>query len=114
MRYDSRDFGRRGRGPRTEYPGSNPEHQDRGGGRRDDVAGTGYGGDYWWLGERELRRRGFASRYDSRYRDGPGAYRPRFSPVGGMYGPVGGMSARGRPPRPLAEPTRFSEWTRWF
>jgi hypothetical protein len=112
MRYDSRDFGRRGRGPRTDI-GSRPEQEGRSG-WRDDVAGKGYGGDYWWLGERELRRRGFASRYDSRYRDRPRAYRPRFSPVGGMYGPVGGMSTRGQPPRPLSEPTRFSDWTRWF
>jgi hypothetical protein len=73
-----------------------------------------YGVDYWWLGEREVQRQGYASAYDEAYRRFSAATRPRFSPVGGMYPAVSGSYTARRWPRPLREPTRFSDWTRWF
>ena len=72
------------------------------------------GGDYWWLGEHELERRGYAPAYDDAYVRFAREARPRFSPVGGMYPAMGGRYAVGRPPRPLRENVRFSDWTRWF
>jgi hypothetical protein len=73
----------------------------------------GYGGDYWWLGEREMERQGNRATYDEAYRRFSERYRPRFSPVGGMHPATSGRYAS-RPPRALREPTWFSDWTRWF
>jgi hypothetical protein len=73
-----------------------------------------YGGDYWWIGEHELRRRGPVGGYDAAYQRLAEEWHPRFSPVGGMYSPVGGWYLTHRPPRPLRENVRFSDWTRWF
>jgi hypothetical protein len=76
-------------------------------------APRGYGRDYWWLGEREMERRGGRTSYDAGYHRFDEQTRPRFSPVGGMYPAMGG-SASMRPPRELRDPRHFSEWTRWF
>jgi hypothetical protein len=75
----------------------------------------GYGGDYWWMGERAMPRQGRGrTGYDQGYREFSERNRPRFSPVGGMHNAMGGDYAAGRAPRPLRENTWFSEWTRWF
>jgi hypothetical protein len=74
----------------------------------------GRSSDYWWLGERELDRQGFFSKYDEEYRRFSEDHHPLFTPVAGMYPPIGGNFVRERLPRPLREPTRFSDWTRWF
>lgn len=74
----------------------------------------GYGGDYWWLGEHELDRQGIHTHYDEAYRRFDRMNHPRFSPVGGMYPAWGGEYSARRPPRAIREPTRFSDWTRWF
>jgi hypothetical protein len=71
-----------------------------------------YGGDY------EGGMRGGGGGYDLPFRNEgrPEDYHPRYSPVGGMYAPLGGayMAYRaGRVPRPLQD-TWTSEWTRWF
>jgi hypothetical protein len=76
--------------------------------------GTGYGADYWWLGEREMERRGYRGGYDEAYRRFDEGSHPRYSPVGGMYPAMGGRFAMRRPPRELRGDTRFSDWTRWF
>lgn len=73
-----------------------------------------YGRDFWWLGEHELRRGGYQPRYDEAYQRFDRESHPRFTPVGGMYGAMGGRYAYSRPPRPLREDTWFSDWTRWF
>jgi hypothetical protein len=105
MRYDqpfrepavSREYGAKGR-PDNSGP-------DRGWSMRRDPAGQ------WWLGERAMPRQG--GRYDTEYEAFSRMNRPRFTPVGGMYGPISGSYVRGVP-RPVREPTRFSDWTRWF
>ena len=74
----------------------------------------GYGRDYWWLGEHELRRRGQLGGYDAGYQRFDERTHPRFSPVGGMYPPVGGGYYSRHAPRPLRENMWFSDWTRWF
>jgi hypothetical protein len=108
MRYDRgyRDRSRQELG--TRYGG-------RGGGRSGEFEGRGggYGRDYWWLGEHELERQGYRPSYDEAYRRFDERTHPRYSPVGGMYGPMGGSYVR-RAPGPLRDPRRFSEWTRWF
>lgn len=74
----------------------------------------GYGGDYWWLGEREMRRNPQYHQYDRAYERFDERTHPRYSPVGGMYGAMGGEYAYHRPPRPLRDEIWFSDWTRWF
>lgn len=74
--------------------------------------GGAYGGDY------DRGMRGGGGGYDLPFRNQgrPEDYHPRYSPVGGMYAPLGGayMAYRaGRVPRPLQD-TWTSEWTRWF
>ncbi len=136
--YDQRDFNARG----DRFGGRYPQGRDgySGGGRngydremrgsygRDqhrppsydrDFAPGGpsqrrYGGDYWWIGEHEFRGRGRPGPYDDAYRRFSAEHHPRFSPVGGMYPPVGGRYASEGPPRPLREYRHFSDWTRWF
>lgn len=75
---------------------------------------SGYGDDYWWLGEHELRRRGAIGPYDRGYQEFDRQSHPRYSPIGGTYPAMGGRYAYHRPPRPLREDTWFSDWTRWF
>lgn len=104
-------YRRRERGMRDV--GSHPR------GRYDYQMGSGrssrpYGRDYWWLGEREMERQGLRGRYDENFRRFSEENRPRFSPVGGMYPPMGGRFAAGNAPRPLREHGHFSDWTRWF
>ena len=77
-------------------------------------SGRRYGGDYWWLGEREMIRNSPPTHYDEAYRRFNAESHPRYSPVGGNYPAMGGSYAYGRPPRPLREETWFSDWTRWF
>src|SRR5690606_3435932 len=72
-----------------------------------------YGADYWWLGERAFDRYARDASYDESYRRFSATHHPRFTPVGGMYPAIGGYYAAHRP-RPLREPTWFSDWTRWF
>ena len=111
------------RGPRRGRGGYGGEYDRpmRGGGGRWMEAGParprferGYGRDYWWLGEHELRRRGGFGRYDEAYERFSERTHPRFSPVGGMYPPMGGRHFSTHPPRPIRENTWFSDWTRWF
>lgn len=115
MRYDNEMFRRAGR---WRKPGHGSTWYGDGMGRRPhgprDQVAREYDRDYWWLGERELERRGMIGGYDEAYRRFGDMHRPRYSPVGGMYGSVGGGYAMGRAPRPLREPTWFSDWTRWF
>jgi hypothetical protein len=92
--------GRRGRGYGREMMGRR--------GARDS------GGDYWWLGEHELRRRGVREEYDEAFRRFDEENHPRYSPVGGNYHAMGGSYQYRRPPGPLREETWFSDWTRWF
>lgn len=75
---------------------------------------SGYDGDYWWLGEHELRRQGRFGGYDEAYERFDRESHPRYSPVGGTYNAMGGRYAYNRPPRPLRDDTWFSDWTRWF
>jgi hypothetical protein len=122
MRYDLDRYGftgRRGRG--RMGPGGGPRYGEfegfgcgGAGGYGSGDCSPGYGGDYWWLGEREMERRGRRRAYDESYRRFAEAHRPRFSPVGGMQPAMGGGYLTRRGPRPLREPTRFSDWTRWF
>jgi hypothetical protein len=73
-----------------------------------------YGEDYWWLGEREMERRGRTAPYDYWYRRFSEEHHPRYSPVGGMHPALGGGHPARRPPAPLREPRWLSDWTRWF
>jgi hypothetical protein len=74
----------------------------------------GYGGDYWWLGERAYAEQRSRQSYDEAYRRFNEQTRPRFSPVGGNYHAMGGEYQYRRPPGPLREERWFSDWTRWF
>lgn len=100
---------RRGRGNRPAPEGYRSAYQDRPG-----EPPRPYDRDYWWLGEHELRRRGALNRYDEAYARFDREWHPRYSPVGGTYGAMGGSYAYRRPPRPLRDDTWFSDWTRWF
>ncbi len=73
-----------------------------------------YDRDYWWLGEHEMRRHPRYHQYDRGYQRFDERNHPRYSPVGGTYGAMGGEYAYHRPPRPLRDDTWFSDWTRWF
>jgi hypothetical protein len=73
-----------------------------------------YGGDYWWIGEHAMRGYHPSRSYDDSYRRYGSDYRPRFSPVGGMYPAMGGYSSAGHVPPQLREYRHFSDWTRWF
>lgn len=73
----------------------------------------GYGGDYGGS-----RGGGYGRDYDLPFRNEgrPEDYHPRYSPVGGIYAPMGGSRAAyraGHVPRALTD-TWTSEWTRWF
>lgn len=99
---DRRYGGRRGAGPRNH-----PFYYDpvpRGRHARP---------DYWWIGEHAMEPGHAMGRYDDQYADFGRMNRPHYSPVGGMYHGTGGRFAR-RTPRPIREPSRFSDWTRWF
>lgn len=114
----------RGRGHGARY-GADYGGRERGRYGRDFEAPRGYGRDFgarrghgrddWWIGEHAMPRGG-RNPYDAAYgEEGDGErWHPRFSPVGGMYPSMGGRYAFQRAPRPLREPMRFSEWTRWF
>jgi hypothetical protein len=101
-----------GRGYRGEEAGGR-SRADWEGARRQESR-PGYGGDYWWLGERAYERERSRERYDDRYRRFNEATRPRYSPVGGNYHAMGGEYQYRRPPGPLREERWFSDWTRWF
>lgn len=75
-----------------------------------------YAADYWWLGEHALGHGRYGSDFadDERFRRFSQRTRPHYSPVGGMYPPMGGSYLKDRTPGPLRESTRFSDWTRWF
>jgi hypothetical protein len=111
MRYDN-GYGNGGGRYRPDSRGYRDEV--RRGGIRGDWARSRYGGDYWWLGERETERNARPRMYDEAYRRFSESHHPRFTPVGGMYPAMGGSYSRHRPPRPLREPMWFSDWTRWF
>lgn len=90
---------------------------DAGAQRRPRGAGEergGYGGDYWWLGERAFDHRRERTAYDDAYARFDKENRPRYSPVGGNYHAMGGEYSYRRPPEPLREERWFSDWTRWF
>lgn len=77
---------------------------------------TGGGGDGGRYG-RDYGRgmRGYAREFQNEGR--PEDYHPRYSPVGGTWGPMGGSQAAyraGRPPRPVSDTHWTSEETRWF
>lgn len=108
----NRDFGQGG-GPRDMGPPRGRPGYDRGY-RAGSPSSGGYGRDYWWIGERAMQRQGRPVGYDQSYRRFSRQTRPRFSPVGGMYGPVGGWTMAGNTPEPLREYRHFNEWTRWF
>ncbi|MEX2570847.1 MAG: hypothetical protein WD737_06040 [Gemmatimonadota bacterium] len=120
MRYQ-REMGRSGedrpyrsyRGPEgsTGYDAGYRGRRRRGFDRR--AAGPNrYQGDYWWLGEREMDRRGQSGSYDEAYRRFDHLAHPHYSPIGGMQAGVGSGPLPRR--RPLRDSTRFSDWTRWF
>lgn len=69
--------------------------------------------DYWWIGEHATQAGNSSLAYDDEYATFGRLTRPRYSPVGGMYQGMGGRYMR-HTPRPLREPMRFSDWTRWF
>jgi hypothetical protein len=98
------------RGFRGERSGYDRGYRAGGGGR----PRGGYGGDYWWLGERAFDQDRARSPYDAWYRRFEEENRPRFSPVGGNYHAMGGEYMSRRPPEPLREERWFSDWTRWF
>ncbi len=110
-----RGFGRRSEPPRGRWGWQEGtlgyDQHDYGRAR---PQGPRYGADYWWLGEREMERQGHHTPYDAGYVRFQDETHPRFSPVGGMYPPMGGSYARRRPPRPLRESMHFSDWTHWF
>lgn len=114
---------------RDRYDTGWREQRFQGGGRgfHDDQGADRYSGerkrreeryaeDYWWLGEHALGHGRYGSDFadDERFRRFSQRTRPRYSPVGGMYPPMGGSFLEDRTPGPLRESTRFSEWTRWF
>ena len=108
-----------GRSRPRGYPGDRGGRGPMGYGRDYGPAGprpraSSYSGDFWWLGEHELRRRGALGSYDRFYTEFDRQSHPRYSPVGGTYAAMGGRYAYHRPPRPLREDTWFSDWTRWF
>ena len=109
----NRDFGYGGGRPDMGPPRGRWEY-DRGYRRHPQSSSGGYGRDYWWIGEREMQRNAGPASYDDSYRRFSRQTRPRFSPVGGMYGPVGGWTMVGNAPEPLREYRHFNEWTRWF
>lgn len=100
-------------GPRRGYdrPHGRPA-PFQGGPRRPDARNGMYDSEFrpapgpMWARPRQPRG------YDRMYRGGrrpPGGY----SPVGGMSHGIGGRPLRDVP-RPMREPARFSEWTRYF
>ena len=121
--YDApQGFGRARPRGRRQGPG---ERAGAGGYRRGFQGGSGgirtsrevpprYDRDLWWLGEHEYSRRPGFHRYDAAFERFDREHHPRFSPVGGMYGPMGGEYTHRRPPRELRDDTWFSDWTRWF
>ena len=111
MRYGDFDFRDRPRGRFNRRPRMSPHRY----GSQYDATPYDRPGrpDYWWIGEHATRGGAPMSGYDDDYSTFDRLARPRYSPVGGMYHAMGGTYSR-RPPRPLREPTRFSEWTRWF
>lgn len=85
--------------------GSSGGGMGRGGGY-----GRGFGGGYGR--EYDQGMRGYAREFQNEGR--PEDYRPRYSPVGGTYAPLGGSYLAGRLPRPLQDARWTSERTRWF
>ena len=79
--------------------------------------GGGYGRDFGGPGgyARDFHEdQGFGARRAFQNEGRPEEYRPRYSPVGGTWGPMGG-SQLGRPnPRDVEDARWASETTRWF
>lgn len=116
-RWEGYDRGYRGYDRGYERPwtgGYRPGYQGGSSGIPTRTSAPRSGGDYWWLGEREMIRNGPPPHYDEAYRRFNAQTHPRFSPVGGTYHAMGGRFMYDRPPRPLREDTWFSDWTRWF
>lgn len=93
----------------------------------DERGGTGFGGSGGGAGMNREYGRDFRGGYGREYDRGvrgyarefqnegrPEDYRPRYSPVGGTYAPLGGLYPAGRLPRPLQDARWTSERTRWF